>query len=151
MEVKPISHGSNGKTDRQRTGDSIRTGLVYAGLILAVSLAARYATTRGGTHGADLPLRLVMAITGAFLVSTGNMIPKTLTPLSAMQCDATKVQSFRRLAGWTWVLAGLALAIGWLVLPVARAEQMTFLLLPAGIVIIVVLFVRLLWTRPMGA
>lgn len=151
MDAKLISHGSNGTTNKQRTGDSIRTGLVYAGLILAVSLAAKYATTRGAVHGADLPLRLVMAIAGAFLISTGNMIPKTLTPLSAMRCDATKIQSFRRLAGWTWVLAGLALAIGWLVLPVALAEQMTFLLLPAGILIIVVLFVRLLRTRPAAA
>jgi len=138
-------------TDKQRTGDSIRRGLVFAGLMLAVSLAAKYATTRGAVHSADLSLRLVMAIAGAFLVSIGNMIPKTLTPLSAMRCDATKVQSFQRLTGWTWVLAGLALAIGWLVLSVARAEQMMFLLLPTAIVIIAVLFVRLLRTRPTGA
>ena len=151
MEARPMSHDSNEKTDKQRTGDSIRRGLVYAGLMLAVSLAAKYATTRGAVHAPDLSLRLMMAIAGAFLVSTGNMIPKTLTPLSAMRCDATKVQSFQRLAGWTWVLAGLALAIGWLVLPVARAEQMMFLLLPTGIVIIVALFVRLMRTRPTRA
>ncbi|MGH7936639.1 MAG: hypothetical protein ACREF8_06490, partial [Chthoniobacterales bacterium] len=124
MEAKPMSHDSNEKTGKRRTGDSIRRGLVFAGLMLAVSLAAKYATARGAIHAHDLSLRLVMAIAGVFLVSTGNMIPKTLTPLSAMRCGATKVPSFQRLAGWTWVLAGLALAIGWLVLPVARAEQM---------------------------
>jgi hypothetical protein len=151
MEAKPISRDSNEKTDKRRTGDSIRRGLVYAGLMLAVSLAAKYAATRGAIHGGDLRIRLVMAIAGAFLVSTGNMIPKTLKPLSAMRCDAARVQSFHRLAGWTWVLAGLALAIGWLVLPVPLAEQMMFLLLPTAIVIIAVLFVRLLRTRPTGA
>jgi hypothetical protein len=119
--------------------------------MLAVSLTAKYAVTRGAVHDPDLSLRLVMAIAGAFLVSTGNMIPKRLTPLSAMRCDATKVQSFQRMAGWTWVLAGLALAIGWLVLPVARAEQMMYVLLPTATVINVVLAVRLMRTRPTGA
>lgn len=151
MEGEPILRDSNEKTDKPRTGDSIRRGLVYAGLMLAVSLTAKYAVTRGAVHDPDLSLRLVMAIAGAFLVSTGNMIPKRLTPLSAMRCDATKVQSFQRMAGWTWVLAGLALAIGWLVLPVARAEQMMYVLLPTATVINVVLAVRLMRTRPTGA
>ena len=151
MEAKPISHDSNEKTDKRRTGDSIRRGLVFAGLMIVVSLAAKYVTTRGGVHSADLSLRLVMAIAGVFLMSTGNMIPKTLRPLSAMRCDATKAQSFRRLAGWTWVLAGLAVAISWLALPVARAEQMMFVLLPTAIVISVVLYVRLVRTRLTGA
>jgi len=38
-------------------------------------------------------------------------MPKTLTPLSAMQCDVASVQAFQRLVGWTWVLTGLAFAI----------------------------------------
>lgn len=151
MEAKSISHDSNEKTGKRGTWDSIRTGLVYAGLTLAVSLTAKYAKIHGSIQSADLSLRLVMALTGAFLMATGNMLPKTLPPLTAMRCNATKVQSFRRLAGWTWVLAGLVLAAGWLTLPVPRAEQMTFLLLPTAIVIIAVLFVRLLRTRPTAA
>lgn len=152
MEAKLMSPSSKeGAADKHRSGESIRSGVIYAGLILAVSLAAKFATRHGAVHSADLPLRLVMAMVGAFLVSTGNMMPKTLTPLSSMRCDAARVQSFRRFAGWTWVLAGLALAIGWLVLPVARAEQMTFLLLPTGILIIAVLFVRLLRPRQTGS
>jgi Ca2+/Na+ antiporter len=151
MEGEPITRDSNEKMDERRTGNSIRRGLVFAGLMIAVSLAAKYLAARGAIHSADLSLRLVMAIAGVFLMATGNMIPKTLTPLSAMRCDAKKVQSFQRMTGWTWVLAGLAVAIGWLVLPVTRAEQMMFVLLPAAIVLVAALYVRLLRTRPTGA
>lgn len=146
MEDNFVSPERKGGARQRRVGDSIRSALVYSGLILAVSLAAKLATTHHATNS-DLALRFVMAITGAFLVLTGNAIPKTLTPLSAERCDPIRVQTFRRFAGWTWVLAGLMLAIGWLVLPVARAERMTFTLLPTAILVIVALFIRLIWKR----
>ena len=91
---------------------------------------------------ADLPRRAMMAVIGAFLVSTGNAIPKTLTPMSALR-DADRVQAFQRFAGWTWVLTGLALAMSWLVLPVNLAESMTFLLVPGGVLLIGAQLVRL--------
>lgn len=146
MEDRFVSPEPRDETRRRRAGDSIRSGAVYAGLILAVSLAAKLVTTHAATNS-DLALRFVMAITGAFLISTGNAMPKTLTPLSAERCDPVRVQTFRRLAGWTWVLAGLALAVGWLTLPMARAEQMTFVLMPVGIAVIAVLLIRLMWKR----
>lgn len=141
MEDKFVSPEPKDGTRQRRAEDSIRSGIVYSGLILAVSLAAKVATTHSATSS-HLALRLVMVITGAFLVSTGNAIPKTLTPLSVERCDPTRVQAFRRLAGWTWVLAGLVLAIAWLVLPVARAERVSFILIPAAVAVIVALLIR---------
>lgn len=146
MEDNFLSPEPKDGTRQRRTGDSVRSGIVYSGLILAVSLVAKLATTHPATNS-HLALRFVMAITGAFLVSTGNAIPKTLTPLSVERCDPTRVQAFRRFAGWTWVLAGLVLGIGWLVLPVARAERMSFILLPTAMVAIASLFIGLVWKR----
>jgi uncharacterized membrane protein len=78
-----------------------------------------------------------MAIMGAFLAVTGNAIPKTLTPLASLQCDSAKVQAVQRLAGWIWTLAGLAVAIAWLTLPINVAEAMSYLLLPSAILVTV--------------
>jgi hypothetical protein len=78
-----------------------------------------------------------MAIVGAFLAVTGNAIPKTLRPLAALHCDPTKVQAVQRLAGWIWALAGVAVAIAWLTLPINLAEAMPFLLLPSAILVTV--------------
>ncbi len=43
------------------------------------------------------------------------------------------MMAVQRLAGWIWVLAGLAVAIAWLTLPINLAEAMSFLLLPSAI------------------
>lgn len=94
MENEFVSPEPKDGTRQRRVGNSIRSGIVYAGLILAVSLAAKLATTHPATNS-HLAQRLVMAIGGAFLVSTGNAIPKTLTPLSVERCDPTRAQAFR--------------------------------------------------------
>ena len=132
---------------RRRAGDSIMSGVVFGGLIVVASLSVKLAATLGAVQDADLSRRAMMAILGAFIAFTGNAIPKTLTPLSTLECDAAKAQAFQRFAGWTWALAGLALAMIWLVLPVGLAETITFLLLPASMLVIGVQVVRLRRTR----
>ena len=62
---------------------------------------------------------------------SGNAIPKQLASLAGP--DPARVQGFRRFAGWTWVLTGLALVIAWLTLPLASAITSTFVIIPAGI------------------
>ena len=122
---------------RRDAGGSVRRGIVTAGLILVISLGAKLAVALGAAHYGDNGLRATMAIGGAFLAVTGNAIPKTLTPLAALQCDPAKVQAVQRLAGWIWALAGLAVAIAWLTLSVNLAEAMSFLLLPSAILVTV--------------
>jgi hypothetical protein len=125
------------KEEAARRDAGIRSGIVTAGLILVISLGAKLAVALGAVHYGDIALRATMAIAGAFLAVTGNAIPKTLTPLAALHCDPAKVQAVQRLAGWTWALAGLAVAIAWLTLPINLAEAMSFLFLPSAILVTV--------------
>lgn len=137
---------------RRETADSIRSGIVFAGLMIVCSLGAKLAAALGAVgDSGDLSRRATMAILGAFLVFTGNAIPKTLTPLAALQCDAARVQAFQRMAGWTWVLAGLALAVAWLALPLRLAETTSLVLLPGAMLIIGALLVRLWRARQRAA
>ena len=124
------------ETARRDAGGSVRRGVATAGLILAISLGAKLGVALGAVHYGDIALRATMAIGGAFLAVTGNAIPKTLTPL-ALHCDPAKVQAVQRLAGWMWALAGLAVAIAWLTLPINLAEAISFLLLPSAILVTV--------------
>lgn len=137
-------------TAHRDPGLSITSGIVFAGVIVAVSQGVKLLAKLGAVDRVDLSRRSLMLILAALLVFTGNAIPKTLAPLSA-ECDAAKAQAVQRLAGWTWVLAGLALAIAWLVLPVSMAEPITFLLLPVSILISAVQLVRLRRTRQTAA
>ena len=130
-----LSREPEEETARRDAGSSVRSGIVTAGLILAISLGAKLAMALGAVHYGDIALRATMAIVGGFLAVTGNAIPKTLTPLAALHCDPAKVQAVQRLAGWIWALAGLAVAIAWLTLPINLAEAMSFLLLPTAILV----------------
>ncbi len=127
----------------RNAGDSILHGIVFGGLMVASALGVKLAVTFGVVHSSDLDQRLMMVIIGAFLASTGNAMPKTLVPLAAASCNGERIQSFKRLAGWTWVLTGLALAIAWLVLPVSLASIMTVPLMLTGALIILTQVLRL--------
>jgi hypothetical protein len=111
-----------------RVSRDIRRGLLHAGLIIAVAGGAKAAAAQGFI-GSDWPGRAVMAVTGMVLMVTGNAIPKTLMPLSACSGGPATLQRLQRRAGWTFALAGAALAIGWLVLPESLANPLTLLLL----------------------
>ena len=69
-------------------------------------------------------------------------MPKNLPPLSS-GCDGARQQAFHRLAGWTWVLCGLASAIGWLVLPIDFAETTAIVLVLTAIAVTIVHLARL--------
>jgi hypothetical protein len=133
---------------RREAGGSVRGGIGTAGLILVISLGSKLAVALGVVHYGDIALRATMAIGGAFLAVRGNAIPKTLTPLAALHCDPAKAQAVQRLAGWIWALAGLAVAIAWLMLPINLAEEMSYLLLPSAILVTVGQAVWLRRTKP---
>ena len=54
--------------DRRHAASSIKRGLVFAGLILACSLLAKFATALGVIADADVSRRVTMAILGIFFV-----------------------------------------------------------------------------------
>jgi hypothetical protein len=115
--------------------------LLLIGMTLALVLLSREPKEQAAR-------RATMAIGGAFLAVRGNAIPKTLTPLAALHCDPAKAQAVQRLAGWIWALAGLAVAIAWLMLPINLAEEMSYLLLPSAILVTVGQAVWLRRTKP---
>lgn len=138
-----MTPGSIERTVRHR--DDIKRSLLFAGIIVLVAAGTRLAAAAGvlGAPTAGWSQRLTMATIGAFLMVTGNGIPKTLTPLGAVSCDPAAVQSFQRLGGWTWALAGLVLALDWLVLPLSLAGTLTFVIVGAGLGSVLVLYIRL--------
>jgi len=122
--------------------DQIATAVVFAGLMMGIPLALSLARAYGLVDGLDLARRSTGVLTSAFLVMLGNMMPKNLPPLSS-GCDGARQQAFQRLAGWTWVLCGLASAIGWLVLPMDFAETAAVVLVVVAIAVTIVHLVRL--------
>jgi hypothetical protein len=142
-----FAHRRSGNEAQRRAGDAIRHAIVFAGLMLSIPLSMKLAVALGVIHDADLSRRMTMVLLGAFIAFTGNSMPKTLTPLSALQCDPARVQAFQRLAGWTWLLTGLAYAIIWLVLPLALAKPVSLVLLMSGMLFVGLQIVRLRRTR----
>ena len=77
-----------------RVSTDIRRGLIYAGLIIVVAGGAKAAAAHG-LIGSDWPGRATMAVMGAFLMVTGNSLPKRLVPLSGCSCDPARSRSRR--------------------------------------------------------
>lgn len=121
----------------------IMHALGFAALMLGVALAAKLAFMIGWVDDAELSQRLGMVVFGAFYVFTGNLLPKTLTPLASLRCSAAAMQSLHRLMGWTQVLTGLATALAWIVLPIETAQTVTLVAIIGGLLIVFAQIVRL--------
>ena len=114
--------------------DRIPTAVVFAALMMGIPLALTLARSYGLVDGSDVARRSTGVLIGLFLVMIGNNMPKNLPPLSS-GCDAARQQAFHRRAGWTWVLCGLASAIGWLALPIDSAQIAAIVLMPTALVV----------------
>jgi hypothetical protein len=130
-----------GESER-RAAQSVRSAVIFGGLIMVLSLAGSLAVALG-FGDRELSLRTSMVALGLFFVFTGNTLPKTLTPLSSMQCDPARAQAFQRFAGWTWVTVGLGFVASWLVLPVKIAQPVSLSILFGGMLVVIAQIVRL--------
>jgi uncharacterized membrane protein len=134
---------------RRSTGDALRspdwipTAVVFAALMMGIPLALTLARSYGVVDDIDLGRRSTGVLIGAFLAMLGNVMPKSLPPLSSMRCDGARQQAFQRLAGWTWVLCGLASAIGSLALSIDSAEIATTVLVVTAMAVTIVQLLRL--------
>ena len=124
----------------------IRNALILAGVILAFSLGLTLAV-RNDLIEASTMQRAQGVMAGLVLVLVSNLVPKTLEPLSATRCGPLQTQAVRRFAGWTLVLAGLGQAIGWLVLPIERANSFAILVVGTGLVMVLA---RVAWAYLSG-
>lgn len=116
--------------------DSTRGAVVLASLMMMAAGSETFVTgigLGGATFFDQISKRGTMTLVGLYLMWVGNFMPKALTPLT--QCDGEKAQSFQRLMGWVWVLAGLSLTLAWLALPVdvANAVGMTSMVAALGV------------------
>ena len=121
--------------------------LGFGALILFVSLAAKLAFVIGWVDDADLSQRLAMVVFGAFYIFTGNLLPKTLTPLTSLRCSPAATQSMQRLVGWTQVLTGLTMVLAWILLPTDTAQTITVTMIIGGALIVIAQIVRLRFRR----
>jgi hypothetical protein len=126
-----------------RSLDQITTAVVFAALMMGIPLALTLARSYGFIDGSDVARRSTGVLTGAFLAMLGNVMPKNLPPTSSMRCDGRRQQAFLRLAGWTWVLCGLASAIGWIALPIDVAETATVVLVVTAMAVTIAQLLRL--------
>lgn len=120
----------------------IRVALVFAGLMLATAAVARLAPRFGWIDTASIQQRSLMILLAAYIVLTGNTIPKRLTSLACVGMNPARTQSFFRFAGWTWVLAGLAFGAAWLALPLSTAGTTTLVVLPLAIAAVAIQWLR---------
>jgi hypothetical protein len=112
--------------------------MIVSSLVIAVPLGTSLAAALGLIDGPTVPAigdRLINVLAGLCIVFLGNQLPKMQTPLSDAACDAATVQRARRRTGWAHVLAGLAFAVLWLVLPVQLARPIGIAVIVAGILV----------------
>lgn len=135
-------HRLTGEPTAARSLESVPTAVIFAALMMGIPLALTLADAYGLVDGDDLARRSTGVLIGVFLAMVGNAMPKNLPPLS--QCDGARQQAFHRRAGWTWALCGLALAIGWLALPIDYAETATLVPVVTAIVVTIAHLLRLI-------
>jgi hypothetical protein len=108
----------------------VQHGLVFGVLIVYAALAAQMTNAIGLTADVEVARRITMALVGAFFVVTGNALPKRLTPRMAVGCAGARTQAMHRFSGWTWVVAGIAMAAAWLTLslPLAKSTSLALMI-----------------------
>jgi hypothetical protein len=112
------------------TTNRITSSLALAGLLIAVSVGLAY-LRRLGVVGAEAPARGAMVLTGILLAVYGNLIPKSVSRLSA------KGESLERVTGWATVLSGVGYAAIWAFAPIEIAAVASMIAVLIGFVSVV--------------
>jgi hypothetical protein len=115
--------------------DDITKGVAFVASTIVLALGGSLARTVGVVDDPDIARRATMIVFGLLLFAIGNGLPKTLTPMSALQCDGARLQAFQRATGWIWALTGLSLVALWAILPIAAARPVSLTLIAAALLI----------------
>ena len=113
------------------------TGLAFGVLMLASAWVLKRVSP-----DPDLPMRVTMVLLGLYYVVSGNALPRRFTARAAQRPNAESIQARQRFAGWTFVLAGLAFALAWIVLPTDVAEPLSLAFLLGGSLMVLVRTMR---------
>jgi hypothetical protein len=116
-----------------------RFAIAIAAVLLAVPLGAHLARALGwiAAENGDLTSRLFGIAGGLILAVYGNVIPRQLDRYDPAKTDPGRWQRMQRRAAWAFVLAGLACAAIWALVP-GRAAA-TWSVVPIGLAVILVL------------
>ena len=145
------SSRSSGDAALARSADSVAGAVVFGALMMIIPLAQTLAHAYGVVDNPGSGMRrTIMIMIGAYLAVTGNAMPKMLPPTSSMRCGGARVQAFQRLAGWTWVLCGLGLAIAGLALPIDAAGPISMALVATAMIVTIVQLLRLRNPQPVA-
>jgi hypothetical protein len=120
------------------TRKAVSGAVILASLLLSASLAAPLAAALGlidESLARAIASRGVYVFVGWYFVLRGNRLPKMLTPLSDTRCDPARLQTLQRCTGWSYVLAGFALAVVWLLLPVHLAQPIGMAIIAVGVLL----------------
>lgn len=137
----------NAIASRSHRPSGLRVGIVTAALMIAIPLAAKLAARFGWANTGDFAERSLMVIIAGFIVFTGNTIPKRILAPACVGADEASAQAYLRLAGWTWVLAGLAFGLAGALLPRQAATTATFIIMPGAIALVSLAWLRLRGSR----
>jgi hypothetical protein len=107
----------------------LTSNLALAGLLIAVSLGLAF-LRRHGVVGAEEATRGAMVLTGILLAVYGNVIPKSLSRLSA------RGESLQRVTGWATVLSGIGYAAIWAFAPIEIAAVASMVAVAIGFVVV---------------
>lgn len=119
----------------------IRRALWTAGALIGAALLLKWLSSAGVITG-DTSQRLIQVAIGVVLVLSGNVVPKQLQKISDTGCEPSRQQSSQRLAGWAFVLAGLAYAVIWLVAPIDSAAIISICVVGSTVLLV---FIPCLW------
>ncbi len=123
------------------TRASLARDLTIAGLLIAAGAA--YAFVPPEIIDRELSRRLLGVLMGAFVVFYSNESPKAIPRRLGGACDTSGL-GYRRFAGWSLVLGGIAYALTWLVAPIDTAELLSMGLLGTAFLLVLA---RVAWGR----
>ena len=133
----------NSRAEFRMAANEIGRALCFAALMMATPAIVRFLPLFDPADEKIWARRLTMVIVGLFFADMGNRMPKMLTPLSQLSCDAARVQAFQRYFGWIWVMTGLMYSAVWLVMPLDVAQPFAMAVLAIGIFAVAAQIVRL--------
>ena len=111
--------------------------LIGAAAIIGAALIMAY-LSKNGIIEKDSATRWTQFVIGLMLIATGNLIPKTLEPLTRSCSNPAREQSLKRFTGWAFVLSGILYSVIWLAAPLEYASGLSMVVVILAIVSVVV-------------
>ncbi len=102
-------------SERDSTSLGKLTAITIGGLVVGVLVLA--ATKEFGILDASIVKRAVGMVFGTMLIVAGNILPKITQPLNSQRRNAVSIRMVERIAGWIFVVTGIAYISVWLFAP----------------------------------